>query len=119
MAVVDDVRPAAEPLTRRWSSRGVHSVQHDASPADANETRFTRAPASSGRNLAGYAALVLAFVACPCHLPLTLGLVAAAVGGTAATAAITENMGLFLAVGAVLFAGALGAGWWLLLDRTT
>ena len=118
MAVVDDVRPAAEPLTRRWSSRGVRSVQHDASPADANETRFTRAPASSARSVAGYVALGLGLLACPCHLPLTLGLVAAAVGGTAATAAITANMGLFLAAGAVLFAGALGAGWWLLSDRT-
>ena len=74
------------------------------------------------RTVAGYAALGLALVACPCHLPLTLGLAAALLGGVAGTAAaarITEHLATALALGAALFVGSLAAGFWLLQGRHT
>src|ERR1700737_4022126 len=42
--------------------------------------------AQSARETRGLAWVIGAFVICPCHLPLTLGLAAALLGGTAAGA---------------------------------
>lgn len=70
---------------------------------------------TSKRTVAGYPAFALALVACPCHLPLTLGLVGAAAGGTA-VAAWTAS-GTLLALATLVFLAALGSGWWLLQRR--
>lgn len=43
------------------------------------------------RKLTGYLLTVTAFVACPCHLPLTLPLAVALLGGTAWGAALSRN----------------------------
>lgn len=54
--------------------------------------------------------LVLSYVLCPCHLPLVLALAGAALGGTAAGAAIVANtfrtgVALSAAYGVVLWLG--------------
>jgi mercuric ion transport protein len=54
--------------------------------------------------------LVVSYLLCPCHLPVTLGLVAAAAGGTAIGAALTANAWRFGAVLAVLYGLALWRG---------
>ncbi len=58
------------------------------------------------KNLKGYLLLGTAIVACPCHLPLTLGLLA----GTSLGGLLAENLGL-LTVGLTgSFVLALGFG---------
>ncbi len=69
----------------------------------------------SGKTLAGYAALALGAVACPCHLPLTLGLVAALFGGST-VAALTTGGALFIGATAV-FVVSVALGVWLLKSR--
>lgn len=59
------------------------------------------------RTIKGYVAGVVAFVACPCHLPITLPLVVALTAGTAFSAWLQGN---FLIVGGILtvvFVGSL------------
>ncbi len=81
-------------------------------------TRMTIAPQKrSGKTLAGYAALALGAVACPCHLPLTLGLVAALFGGST-VAALTTGGALFIGATAV-FVVSVALGVWLLKSRAT
>jgi mercuric ion transport protein len=48
--------------------------------------------------------LIISFLACPCHLPLTLGLAAGVLGGTALGAALRDH---------TLLAGTLIATTWL------
>jgi mercuric ion transport protein len=48
--------------------------------------------------------LIVSFVACPCHLPLTLGLAAGVLGGTALGAALRDH---------TLVAGTIIATAWL------
>lgn len=48
--------------------------------------------------------LILSFLACPCHLPLTLGVLAGVLGGTALGAALREH---------ALLAGVIIAAAWL------
>lgn len=60
--------------------------------------------------LGGYALLLTGLVACPCHLPFTLAVAAAVLGGTAAGSFLTENWGV-VAIGlGVYFVGALLLG---------
>lgn len=66
------------------------------------------------KRLGGYLALATAFVACPCHLPFTLALAAAVLGGTAVGSFLVDNAGLVAAVLIVYFIGALVLGFRLL-----
>ncbi len=66
------------------------------------------------RTLGGYALGATALIACPCHLPLTLPLLLAVLGGTSLGALLAANSGVvFLAV-TVYFVTGLAAAWWLL-----
>ena len=51
-----------------------------------------------------------ALVVCPCHLPITLPLVAALLAGTALGAFLLNNVWLVVAISAVYFVGALALG---------
>ncbi len=64
------------------------------------------------RTLGGYALGATAFVACPCHLPLTLPLVLAVLAGTSAGAWLTANPQLVV-LGATMYfvVGIVGAAW--------
>jgi mercuric ion transport protein len=51
--------------------------------------------------------LVTGFIACPCHLPLTLPLVLALTAGTALGAFLTNNVGVVFVVSGTYFVGAM------------
>ena len=65
------------------------------------------------RRIAGWTLLGLSFVACPCHLPLTLGLLLGVTGGSALGSFLTRNTGLAYGVATASFLLALGVGWYL------
>lgn len=69
------------------------------------------------RTLWGWILLATAFVACPCHLPLTLPLLLAVFGGSAFGAFLAGHPELVAAAAMAYFAVALLAGWALLRDR--
>ncbi len=71
-----------------------------------------------GRSAAGYAALGVAFLACPCHLPLLAALLVGLGGGSGAVAAVTGSAGLLLG-STTLFVVALAAAFVLLRRRST
>lgn len=59
------------------------------------------------RSIKGYVMSALAFISCPCHLPITLPLLVVVTAGTAFSAWLQNN---FFAVGgasAVVFVGSL------------
>ncbi len=73
---------------------------------------------SSQRTRTGWFFTVTGFLACPCHLVVTLPLAVAVLGGTALGGWITTHEGA-IALGATLyFVGALALGTTLLLART-
>jgi hypothetical protein len=57
--------------------------------------------------LKGYIAGVVAFIFCPCHLPITLPLLIALTAGTAFSAWLAQNTILVGAISTVLFVGGL------------
>ena len=57
---------------------------------------------------------VTGFIACPCHLPLTLPLAVVLLGGTALGGFIAANTGLVYGIAGGYFIVALAAGWYLL-----
>ena len=57
--------------------------------------------------------LVTGFIACPCHLPLTLSLAVVLLGGTAVGGFIAANTGLVYGIAGGYFIVALAAGWYL------
>lgn len=69
------------------------------------------------RKLWGYVLLVTAFLACPCHLPVTLPLVLAVLGGTSLGAFLAGHPELVGLAALVYFVTALAAGWALLRGR--
>ncbi len=59
------------------------------------------------------------FIACPCHLPLTLPLILGVLGGTAIGAFLSENQGLVYGVATGYFIVGIGVGVLLLQRRRT
>lgn len=55
----------------------------------------------------GYVAGVVAFITCPCHLPLTLPLLIALTAGTAFSAWLANNVFLVGALSTIVFLGGL------------
>ena len=53
------------------------------------------------------------FIACPCHLPLTLSLAVVLLGGTAVGGFVGANTGLVYGIAGGYFIVALAAGWYL------
>lgn len=60
--------------------------------------------------LSGYLLVATGFLACPCHLVLTLPLALALLGGTAIGGFLTQNSGLIVGVFSAYFLGALALG---------
>ena len=62
------------------------------------------------RTVKGTALLVTGLLACPCHLPLTLGLLAVAFGGTALGVFLEQHTGLVIAAATGYFVVAIVLG---------
>lgn len=62
----------------------------------------------------GYVLVVTAFIACPCHLPITLPLAIGLTSGTAWGAIISQNQAAIYGLFTVYFVGGLALGYWLL-----
>jgi hypothetical protein len=58
--------------------------------------------------------LILSFLACPCHLPLTLGLLATVLGGTALGAVLRDHAWLAGSIIAATWAAGTARGLWLI-----
>lgn len=56
----------------------------------------------------GYVAGAVAFISCPCHLPITLPLLISATAGTVFSAWLANNVILVGALSTVMFLGGLG-----------
>lgn len=66
----------------------------------------------------GWGAVILGFIACPCHLPITLPIAISLTAGTAVSVWLANNTILIGVVFAVLFLGSLGLGFrWLLKEE--
>jgi hypothetical protein len=74
--------------------------------------------AAMQRTISGWFLAVTGFVACPCHLVLTLPLAAALLSGTALGGWITTHQGAIVVGASMYFVGALAAGAMLLLAGT-
>ncbi len=59
----------------------------------------------------GYFLLVTGFLACPCHLPLTLPLLIAWTAGTALGVFLANNGMLIAGISTAYFVSALALGW--------
>lgn len=57
------------------------------------------------------------FIACPCHLPITIPLTVSLLGGGAAAGFIADHKGLIYGLATAYFIGGLGIGWLLLTRR--
>ena len=61
----------------------------------------------------------LAFMICPCHLPLTLPVLLALTAGTAVGGWLANNIVIIYAASIILFVGGLSlAGKWLMANET-
>jgi hypothetical protein len=69
------------------------------------------------RTITGYLLGATAFVACPCHLPITLPLLLALLGGTSVGAFVAGNQTVIVLGAGAYFLLALGGAWWLLRRR--
>lgn len=62
----------------------------------------------------GWAAVVIGFIVCPCHLPITLPIALSLTAGTAIGAWLTNNTALIWVLFTLLFLGGLAIGFhWL------
>ena len=61
--------------------------------------------------------VVTGFIACPCHLVITLPLILGVLGGTGLGAFLSDNQGLVYGVATGYFIVGLAAGWYLLNQR--
>lgn len=62
------------------------------------------------RKVGGYFLIVTGFLACPCHLVVTLPLALALLSGTAVGSLLAQNSALVFGLSAAYFIGALGLG---------
>lgn len=69
-------------------------------------------------SVGSYALLVTGFLACPCHLPLTLPLLIALFGGSALGGWLATHTGLIIGLSTGYFIAALVVGFWLLNNRS-
>lgn len=60
-----------------------------------------------GHQLKGWVLLFSGFIACPCHFPLTLGVILALPAGTALGGLLSSNVWLIYLVGGIYFVAAL------------
>ena len=67
------------------------------------------------RRVSGVLLTVTGFLACPCHLIITLPLLASLLAGTALGSFLTRNTGLVFTSASVYFIVALALGAWFLL----
>ena len=66
------------------------------------------------RRVGGIALTVTGFLACPCHLIITLPLLASGLSGTALGSFLSRNTGLVYTLAGVYFVVALALGAWFL-----
>ncbi len=64
------------------------------------------------RRLSGGGLIVSGIIACPCHLAVTLPLLAGLLAGTALGQFLTHNTGFVYTGAAIYFVGALTLGYW-------
>lgn len=85
------------------------TARPSAAPTDAS------APAVDGKALErrGRAWLIWSFLACPCHLPLTLGFLGIVLGGTALGAVLRDNVWLAGGLITAVWAAGTARGLWL------
>ena len=67
----------------------------------------------------GWVLAVTGFVACPCHLPLTLPLVVGVLGGTGLGGFIGANTSWVYGIATGYFIIGIGGGWYLLMRKKT
>lgn len=60
----------------------------------------------------GWVAMVVGFIACPCHLPITLPIAISLTAGTATGVWLTNNTFLLGSIMTVIFLGGLGLGYY-------
>ncbi len=65
------------------------------------------------RRIGGVALTVTGFLACPCHLIVTLPLLATLFAGTTLGTVLTQQTGLLYTLASIYFVGALALGAWL------
>ncbi len=65
----------------------------------------------------GWVLAVTGFVACPCHLPLTLPLVVGVLGGTGLGGFIGANTSWIYGIATGYFILGIGVGWYLLMRK--
>jgi hypothetical protein len=58
--------------------------------------------------------LIWSFLACPCHLPLTLGILATVLGGTALGAALRDHVWLAGGIVTSVWVAGTARGFWLI-----
>ena len=58
--------------------------------------------------------LIVSFLACPCHLPLTLGILVVVLGGTALGAAVRDHALLAGVIITAVWLAGTGRGLWLI-----
>lgn len=78
---------------------------------------FTTAPPaieSTDLEKRGRLWLLVSFLACPCHLPLTLGILAVVLGGTAVGAVLRDHAVLAGIIIAAVWVAGTGRGLWLI-----
>ena len=66
------------------------------------------------RRISGVALAVTGFLACPCHLIITLPLLLSLLAGTALGSFLSRNTGLVYTGAAIYFVAALALGYWFL-----
>ncbi len=59
----------------------------------------------------GYFLIVTGFLACPCHLPISLPFLLALTAGNVIAAFIANNVWLIVVASTIYFLGALALGW--------
>ncbi len=70
------------------------------------------------RRIGGVVLTVTGLLACPCHLIITLPLLASLLAGTAVGSFLTHNTGLVTTFAGIYFVVALALGYWFLFGKS-